>query len=137
MSRTARFREQHVEILRLAAELQRIPEPQLRENAGPARKALSNLLGKLTLHLAVEDRSVYPQLQSSPNAAVANMAKRFEQEMGGIAAKVQAWGNSWPTPGAIQADPRRFITETADIITILKQRMQRENLELYAAADAI
>lgn len=137
MSRTTRFREQHVEILRLAADLQGIPESQLRENAAPARKAISNLLGKLTLHLAVEDRSVYPQLQSSPNVAVASMAKRFEKEMGGIAAKVQAWSQSWPTPGAIQAEPRRFIMETADIVTVLKQRVQRENLELYAAADAI
>ncbi|MEO7050511.1 MAG: hemerythrin domain-containing protein [Rhodanobacter sp.] len=137
MSNTLRFREQHAEILRLAADLQAVPEQQLRENASPARKILSNLLGKLTLHLAVEDRSVYPQLQSSPDAAVASMAKRFEQEMGGIAANVQAWSKSWPTPGAIQSDPRRFITETADIVSALKKRMQREDLELYAAVDAL
>lgn len=137
MSSTVRFREQHVEILRLAADLQGVPEQQLRENAGPARKILSNLLGKLTLHLAVEDRSVYPQLQRSPNAAVASMAKRFEKEMGHIAGNVQAWSKSWPTAAVIQAEPRRFITETADIVTALKKRMQRENLELYAAVDAI
>ena len=137
MSSTVRFREQHAEILRLAADLQAVPERQLRENAGPARKILSNLLGKLTLHLAVEDRSVYPQLQSSPNAAVASMAKRFEKEMGGIAANVQTWAKCWPTSATIEAEPRRFITDTAGIVTVLKKRMQRENLELYAAVDAI
>lgn len=137
MSRTSRFREQHAEILRIAAELQGVSEQRLRENADPARKILSNLLGKLNLHLAVEDRSVYPQLQSSPNPAVANMAKRFESEMGGIAAAVQVWGKRWSTSVAIQADPHRFVNESADIVTTLKKRMQRENLELYAAVDAL
>ncbi len=137
MSGTTRFREQHAEILRLVADLQGVTERQLREDAGPARKIISSFLGKLTLHLAVEDRSVYPQLQSSPDAAVAAMAKKFEKEMGHLAANVLAWGKRWSTPNLIQAEPRRFITETADIVTTLKQRMKRENLQLYAAVDAL
>lgn len=137
MSSTIRFREQHAEFLRLAVDLQGQSERQLSENAGPARKILSTLAGKLSLHLAVEDRSLYPQLRSPPNAAIASMAKRFQDEMGGIAANVQAWGKRWSTPAVIQAGPRRFIKETAAIVATLKKRVQRENLELYAAVDAM
>lgn len=137
MPRTTRFREQHVEILQLASELRKIGPEELAKDAVAARSLLSKLVGKLSLHLAVEDRSLYPELQKSPDVNVANMARRFENEMGGLADSVMAWGKRWPTPATIQAQPARFIAETTAVVDALKNRILREHQELYPALDAM
>lgn len=138
MARTDKFREQHGEILRLASELRAtLVESKLAADGTASRSLLSKLLGKLTLHLAAEDRHLYPELQRSADAAVAALSKRFATEMGGIAAQIADWGKRWPTPNAIKADPRKFMAESNGILDILWNRMQRENRELYPAADRV
>ena len=137
MARTTKFREQHADLLQLATELVKIGPEQLSRDAAPARSLLSKFLGRLTLHLAVEDRSLYPDLRMSDDPDVVSMAKRFATEMGGLAEAVLAWGKRWPTPATIQAQPQRFITETAQIVDALKGRIHREHQELYPALDAM
>ncbi len=137
MARSTKFREQHVDILRLASELQKLRPEQLVRDPAAARSLLSKLLGKLSLHLAIEDRSLYPELQKSPDAEIATLGKRFETEMGGVADGMAAWGKHWSTPTAIQARPDRFVAETAAIVATLKNRIHRENQELYPALDVL
>ena len=137
MARTTKFREQHVDILRLASELQKFGPEQLFRDAAAARSLLSRLLGRLSLHLAIEDRSLYPELKKSTDAKIASMGKRFETEMGGVADRMLAWGKHWSTPAAIQAQPDRFVAETAAIVATLKNRIHRENQELYPALDVL
>ncbi len=137
MARTTRFREQHVDILQLANELRSIGPERLAQDGGPARQLLSRLLGKLNLHLAVEDRSLYPELRKSSDAKIASMAVQFETEMGGIAEKVIAWGKRWSTAATIQAEPGRFIIEGTEIMDVLKKRLAREHKDLYPALDAM
>jgi hypothetical protein len=138
LARPTTYRGQHAEILRLASELQATPtEQQLAADASPARTLLSRLLGKRSLHLAREERYLYPELQGAQGASMAALAKRFDTEMGGIATQVNAWGKRWATPGMIKADPRQFIIESDGILDTLRKRMHREDVALYAAADAM
>jgi iron-sulfur cluster repair protein YtfE (RIC family) len=139
MARTDRFREQHAQLLKMAGELDALLNP--RDLAGDggmrARSCLNGLMGKLLLHLAAEDKVLYPELTASKDAQIATMAARFSREMQGTAKAVTAYNDRWSTSSAIKSRPAEFITETRQVLQILADRIKRENQELYAAADRI
>jgi len=136
MSRTTRFREQHSEIMHIAADLQStLNESSLASDASKARSILSSLVGKLKLHLSAEDKVLYPELQGSSDPKVVSLAKRFATEMSDVAPKVTEYNQRWLTPTSIMSDPGKFITETKQILNVLSNRIKRENNELYTAAD--
>lgn len=136
MARTDRFRQQHNELLSLATELQGLlNETALAKDATAARTALSKLMGKLTMHLSTEDKVLYPELEASKDPAVSTMARRFSTEMKSTATAVGAYNARWGTPSVIKENPQTFIKETKGIVSVLADRIKRENQELYATAD--
>jgi len=138
MSATARFREQHDEMLQVASEISaHLNVSELSNDANEVRGLLSKLLGKLGVHLAIEDKSLYPKLFEHSDERVKSMAKKFNDEMGGIAEAVTAYKNQWPNSMAIQQDPGTFITQTKGVFDALAKRIDRENNELYRTVDAL
>ncbi len=132
MSRTAMFRRQHEELLSIASELSALLIPSaLSKDAGPARKALSRLAGKLNVHLAMEDKSLYPHLLKSQDIKTQSTAKQFIEEMGNIAQVFKAYTQKWPHVAIIQDDPNGFIKETQGICEALGNRIDKENKVLY------
>jgi hypothetical protein len=139
LARTTKFRDQHVELLQLAADLGGccLDFQQLAESGTRAAACLNRLMGKLVLHLSVEDRVFYPELSASKDAGVAELAKRYAREMQGTAKAVTAYGAKWGTAGSIRQNPASFVAETREVIRILSDRITRENEELYTAADRV
>lgn len=138
MARTDKFRQDHNDILALLSELKgTLNEASLATDAAPARLCVSRLLGRLTLHLSAEDRSLYPELAKSSDAVVVKLARTFADDMAQTAPKVVAYGKRWPTPSSIKAEPRAFIADTVAMAKTLTARIQREDRELYAAADRV
>lgn len=136
MARTDKFRQQHNELLALAHELQALlNEEALSTDGSAARRSLGNLMGKLLMHLSIEDKVLYPDLEGNKDPAVATLARRFASEMKTTAANVVAYNSRWATPSQIKENAHQFIKETKDVIKILADRIKRENQELYAAAD--
>lgn len=136
MARTDKFRQQHNEMLGIAKELQSLLDPiALSHDATAARICLSNLMGRLTLHLVTEDKVLYPELEASKDAEVAAMARRYSSEMKTTTAAVLAYNVRWATPSAIKADAAGFVRETTQILSALANRIKRENNELYPTAD--
>lgn len=87
---------------------------------------LSSLFGKLTIHLAIEDKSLYPQLKSHADAAVRATAARFDAEKAAIAPAVHAFGRRWSEP-AIRENAAAFRAETRKLFAALAARIKREN----------
>lgn len=88
------------------------------------------LAHQLAVHLAQEDRIVYPRLKRSTDRRVARLADLFETEMGGLAADYKAYMASWSTRG-IADDPPAFARATRNVISLLERRVTREEMELY------
>ena len=133
MGFTDKFRAQHEEILAVAREItQRLQQPGL--DAPLLRKLLSNLAGKVSFHLAMEDDALYPRLKGQQDSRANQMATKFMTEMGGLAAVFAAYNAKWQV-SAIKADPERFAEETRKVFGALAHRIQRENKELYPLAD--
>lgn len=138
MRRTIRYLEQHAQIMRLARDLERhlIPH-ELAKDASAARQVLSLLSGKLLVHLAVEDRLLYPEILHCADPAVRAVGQRFLEEMGPISQAFKSYSIRWGTQGAIQSEPAAFVAETKSILAAVEERIRREDRELYPLAEKL
>ena len=107
-----------------------------RDDACEAYCAIARIDRMLMRHLRYEDDYLYPALAACDDVAVAAMAADCAEEMGGIQGAWIAYRNQW-TAAAIQAAPDRFAMATAGIIGALAMRVERENTQLYPAAQAL
>ncbi len=136
MRRTESFRQQHQEILQIVKEMAAGLDPQkLAKDAGPMRSLLSKLVGKVSMHLTMEDNSLYPLLIAGKDAAASQTAKVFQTEMGGIKTTFTAYAQRWPLASDIQAQPAQFVSETKQIFAALGNRIEKEENDLYVKAD--
>lgn len=137
MLKTQTYRDQHDQLLAQARQLGTLlanPDPSF--PAADARRLLSEIAGKLTVHLAMEDKHLYPNLLTHADPRVRGTAQRFVDEMGGIAAAFKGYLSAWPTPNSIAQNPAGFREATKGILQALGARIQKENAELYALVDA-
>ncbi len=136
MAYTQKFRDQHDDLLERAGEIGKyLNEEALGKDASLMRDMLSGMLGKLKIHLAVEDKALYPQLKDCGNHEVAAIAMQYQNEMGGIGEFVANYSRNWPSALAISDDPKAFIDETNKLISALAGRIKKENDYLYKLAD--
>ncbi len=138
MARTDMFRTQHEGIMEIAEQiLSGLNPDDLSRDAGEVRSKLSKLLGKLQIHLAMEDKTLYPQLLQHKDTMVRTTAKRYADEMGGISAALKGYTSKWANPRLIQANPPDFISETKALFGTLSKRVERENNDLYPMVDKL
>lgn len=136
MARTDSLRDQHKKALELVGYIQTgLNAAKLSQDATQMASYLSKLAGALNVHLAMEDKSLYPSLTSSSNPKAKSTAEKFIKEMGSIGATFGAYAKKW-NANTIKSDPNTFITETKQIISVLGDRIKREESELYPLADA-
>jgi hypothetical protein len=136
MKRTQVYREQHADLLSMATKLKPLLDAnKLKQDASAARGMLSNLAGKLTVHLAMEDKSLYPDLLANNDPAVKAKAKKFVTEMGGIKETFKAYLGRYPSSEAISKMPAEFVKDTSEILGVLAKRINAEDTDLYVAVD--
>jgi hypothetical protein len=136
MSRTEAFRAQHQRILEVADELGRRVD-QASSRAPELRRLLAQLAGKLSVHLAMEDETLYPRLLAHAEARVSSLARLYVDEMGGLAESFRRYVDRWPTPAAIAARPAIFADDTRGVLEALRTRIAREDRELYPLVDSL
>lgn len=137
MAATENFRKQHAEIVEIVKQIEVALVPQ-KLSAEPAsvKPLLNSLMGKLSVHLAMEDNALYPRLKDHPKAEVRAMAAQFMTEMSGMKPVVEAYGKKW-SGDAIRNDAQGFCAETRSLFATLGGRIKRENTELYAMVDRL
>jgi len=137
MRRTERYRQQHNEIVEQVRALEQLMNPTaLSADATSARRLLSTLAGKLTVHLAAEDQVLYPEIKGNADPAVKKIAAEFERDMLPLSQAFKSYVGRWPTPTAISQDPATFVAETRSVCKALMDRIKRENSVFYEALDA-
>jgi iron-sulfur cluster repair protein YtfE (RIC family) len=141
MTRTASLRRQHDAALQLAQEARAIITAigghPTDATVFPLTMVLAKLTGTLRIHLAQEDRCLYPELMASGRGGVAATARQFFEEMGQLAPQIAAYSAKWLSSDAILADWDGFRLETAALFSALSYRIQCENEILYPLADAM
>jgi hemerythrin-like domain-containing protein len=136
MGMTDNFRKEHVELVNMVKELSAYLDPaKVAGNGAKIRGALTTMAGKVKIHLATEDKVLYPALEKHKDPKVQAMAKQYATEMGQIKTVFEAYLGRYPTAQAIEGAAANWVKETKDLFAVLGKRIDKENNELYAAAD--
>lgn len=131
-----RFKHQHVEILQGIANLRKFAHAGIKENAYEIVHQLGALTSVVNLHLAIEDRILYPTLQKGADQRLADMSRAYQEEMQGIANAYIAFARKWGKVAAIAEKAEQFRLEANTVLKTLHTRMQKENTEFYPAIEA-
>lgn len=129
---TKRYTEQHQELLEIADQIKESLDIEaLAKNAQEIRSLVSQLLGKLTVHLSMEDKVLYPRLLEHGDAKVRKTARRVQAEISDVADAMEGYRARWTSALAVQEDPRAFVEETSTLLRVLSERIRREDDELF------
>ncbi len=129
---TAALSEQHQDLVHVVTTVSKLMTIEaIQGNPLGVVQALMKLSGKLSIHLAMEDKSLYPTLLQSGDPAVQATARRFVQEMGSLSTGFHAFIQKWTVVEKLKKEPESFIRETKQLFGLLGQRITREEAELY------
>ncbi|MFH1811337.1 MAG: hemerythrin domain-containing protein [Pseudomonadota bacterium] len=129
------LRQQHDELMVLLLEYSRLlSERDVAQSSMELRGLITRIAGKLKIHYAMEDHSLYQPLLAHPDAAIRALARSFQAEVGHLAAAFQGFLDRWPSSVAIRADVDGFRADSEEVISSVVYRILRENEELYPPA---
>lgn len=100
-------------------------------HAEEVSSTIARLAGLISVHLAAEDKFLYPNLAKSEDETVRTTAQRFEQEMGGLASAFKSFADSYNTAGKIKKDVHAYLVAEKQTIGALESRLAKEEKELY------
>ena len=132
-----RFKRQHVEILQRIDGLRKLAHAGVEANADSIAQQIKELGKVVTLHLAIEDRILYPAVQKAEDAQVAAMGAAYQDEMKGIANRYIRFTNQWSDAKRVAAEADAFRAAANTVLKDVYLRMQRENHEFYPAIESI
>lgn len=126
------FKDQHKEVGALVASIEaQMAKGAASMDADKVQHELSSLVGKLKIHLAMEDKSVYPRAEASANAELKACAGKMKQEISGLAGALLSYNDKWVVAAKIKEAPQAFIDDTKGVFAALKKRVQMEETQFY------
>lgn len=137
MRKTETYRQHHQELRAIACRIEAELDPaSIAANPNAIATVVRELFGKFSVHLAIEDNSLYPRAKALADSRLRDVAVRFEAEMGDLGRRFDAYRKTWPGPLAIGRDPALFARETRAVLEALRERVGREESQLYDLIDA-
>lgn len=130
-----RFKHQHVDILQRIDTLRSLAHTGISGNAEAIAQEVKDLGTVVKLHLAIEDRILYPAVRKATDPGVAAMAQTYQDEMAGIASDYIRFTAKWSDPKQLASNPDNFRAAANTVLKRVYQRMQRENQEFYPAIE--
>lgn len=131
------YKQTHLDILGQIASLRRLINSGIDRNAEDIANLIISMSSGIRFHLAAEDKVLYPALGRSSDPAVAKMGAAYQVEMEGIATAFRRFVDNWRVWTRIAADPEGFRHEANGVFRALFERLQREDRELYPAAESL
>ena len=132
-----RLKQDHDVFLAFVTKLRNLAQAGVLQNSGAICEIINGISSRIKVHLAIEDRILYPELLKSSDPAIANISKVFQSEMNGIAAAYTEFARKWNNSSRVAANPDEFKKEADAIFEALHARIQRENKELYPLAERV
>ena len=114
-----------------------VEDPEAVHRDFPTEAGQINPFLHLSLHLAIEDRMLYPALAGASDPQVAAVGKRFQHEMGGLAAAYEDFARRWDGATRIAAAPGPFGREAVALLDALHARIRHEDRELLPLAESL
>lgn len=131
------FKEQHIEILGLIKDMERYCNNGIANHKDDLSRGLMMLRFKVKLHLAAEDKFLYPAIGTQTQPAIDHLSGAMREEMAGISSDFLLFAARWERADSIHTDPDLFHANTTHIIKVLRHRIQHENTEFYPAIEKL
>ncbi len=123
---------QHVEIMNEVNYLEtEITKGKTLINVKDTAFHISKLAGLLKIHLIEEDRFLYPGLLQCSDVEMKELARQYIDEMGNLADDYTGFKNAFNISSRITSDMEQFINNSLVIVKALKERIMKEDSELY------
>lgn len=132
-----RFKHDHVVQMQMVTNLRGLVQAGVADNAPAIARQLIEMSSVIRMHLAAEDRVLYPAVAQAGDPAIADLGSRFQKEMGGLAASYTAFVGRWNGAKHIGADPEAFRAEANTVFKALHDRVHRENTDLYPIVERL
>jgi hypothetical protein len=132
-----KFKREHVDLLAAVTTLRELVQTGVQEHAEAIVGQLVSMSSVIKLHLAAEDRVLYPALINAADPRVAQTGQQFQQEMGDLAQAYAGFVSRWNLASKISQDPEGFRGDANNVFKALHSRVQRENRELYPLAEQL
>ena len=107
------------------------------EDAYPLSLKLARLAGILRTHFAIEDEILYPRMIESGDREAAILARIYQSEHGQLGKSFEHFVQRWASSDAIAAAVRQFRFEAGMLFAAIRDRIHRENRDLYPAAEKV
>jgi len=133
----ARLKHQHTDILARIDALRKLAHDGVEKNARLIAQQVKQLGAVVTLHLAIEDRIVYPAARKSDDERVALLGERYQEEMTGIANAYIRFTSRWSDEKHVSAEPNEFRRAANTVLKEVYQRMRREDAEFYPVIERL
>lgn len=132
-----KFKQQHVDILQGIASLRKLALAGVARNAAEIARGIVSMSATIKLHLAVEDRALYPAVARSADADLARKGREFQEEMDAIASAYESFAKRWNNARSLELDESGFRDDANTVLRRVHERMQRENRDLYPRIEAM
>ncbi|WP_258049705.1 hemerythrin domain-containing protein [Clostridium weizhouense] len=126
------FLRQHKEILEEVNHIDKIiNKSDYIEHLNEFVTHINKLAGKLNVHLASEDKFLYPSLINGNDNNLKTLANLYMTEMGNISNTFTNYKDNHNTKNKINTNISGFVHETNMILKEIKKRISKEESELY------
>lgn len=133
----SKFKQQHLEIKRCIGELRSHSRAGIADHAEDIARLVNAMSGLIKLHLAAEDRALYPALKASGDAQLARLGEAFQLEMADIVPHYTAFARKWITASQVRKDPEGFRADANQVLKALHDRVAREDRDFYPRAEQL
>ena len=138
MKPTNSLRLQNARILDVLDQLESMLDPiVLRADARSAHLMLTYLLRWSLVHLAMEETLLFPMLRRNIEPALRRVASRYERELERLTVACTEHDQVYAQAVSIQSAPEQFIAETCRLAGSLRDRLLREESELFALVERV
>ncbi len=134
-SKTDKFRKSHEAILKILTDLHNLMDAEkLLKDVAPACKLVSKLCGTLTMHFAIEERTLFPMIERSKDSNVRSLGAKFHNNAE-IKTTFNNYYSKWLLPKNVQGDIKGFINATKNFSEALKAKFENEHRNFYDVVD--
>ena len=124
--------EQHEEVKKEMNAIKKLlASSDIAEHSKEIASHMNTLAGKISMHLLMEDKHLYPNLIERGNDEIKRMAERFQKEMGNLAEVFMGYKERYNTAPKIMQNINTIKSETNEVFSKIDKRIQKEENELY------
>jgi hypothetical protein len=107
-------------------------EKHIAKDASFVHKIQQSLYKVLNLHHRLEDGALYPMLHEHKDPKVRTISLRLKDKFLECGKAHRLYQERYPTAHSIEANPTQYVSDTHNVINMIRNRINIEERELYS-----